>query len=325
MNGRIYDYQSGRFLSVDPFISMPGSSQAYNPYSYVMNNPLSYTDPTGYIAESNYSNGGMNGIASDTSCVGNYSIECGSPGGSEKSNNQKYRQKKCKSDNCAGLNKLLSQSNGHLSSNLGTSGDNFLSNEEQHPPIIGDSTFDTNDETFHHYDTFTPFCKEGSSGCTIDILIDDVLYHFSYPSEGLLATPAALDGRPVVAYVVGPFDAALGNTNDPSNYDTPVGRVVQLRTSDGGIQNKTLRDHGMYNGNVTRKVVSRSGVLGIWTHGIGVNKFLNKGGAGISSWANSAIDYVNKKLAQANDVFGPQAFAAMDAQAKRYWNNKYGN
>ncbi len=52
MNGRIYDYQSGRFLSVDPFISMPGSSQAYNPYSYVMNNPLSYTDPTGYIAES---------------------------------------------------------------------------------------------------------------------------------------------------------------------------------------------------------------------------------------------------------------------------------
>jgi len=53
--GRVYDYQSGRFLSVDPFISMPGSSQAYNPYSYVMNNPLSYTDPTGYIAESNYS------------------------------------------------------------------------------------------------------------------------------------------------------------------------------------------------------------------------------------------------------------------------------
>ncbi|WP_444997551.1 FG-GAP-like repeat-containing protein [Aliikangiella sp. IMCC44359] len=48
MNGRVYDYHVGRFLSVDPFISMPGSSQAYNPYSYVMNNPLSYTDPTGY-------------------------------------------------------------------------------------------------------------------------------------------------------------------------------------------------------------------------------------------------------------------------------------
>jgi len=53
MNGRVYDYNSGRFLSVDPFISMPGSSQAYNPYSYVMNNPLSYTDPTGYVVKKN--------------------------------------------------------------------------------------------------------------------------------------------------------------------------------------------------------------------------------------------------------------------------------
>ncbi|WP_234994948.1 RHS repeat-associated core domain-containing protein [Microbulbifer donghaiensis] len=49
MNGRAYDYNLGRFLSVDPFISMPGNSQAYNPYSYVMNNPLRYTDPTGYV------------------------------------------------------------------------------------------------------------------------------------------------------------------------------------------------------------------------------------------------------------------------------------
>ncbi|WP_346836423.1 RHS repeat-associated core domain-containing protein [Microbulbifer sp. SAOS-129_SWC] len=49
MNGRAYDYNLGRFLSVDPFISMPENSQAYNPYSYVMNNPLRYTDPTGYV------------------------------------------------------------------------------------------------------------------------------------------------------------------------------------------------------------------------------------------------------------------------------------
>ncbi|WP_295798640.1 RHS repeat-associated core domain-containing protein [uncultured Microbulbifer sp.] len=49
MNGRAYDYNLGRFLSVDPFISMPENSQAYNPYSYVMNNPLRYTDPTGYL------------------------------------------------------------------------------------------------------------------------------------------------------------------------------------------------------------------------------------------------------------------------------------
>ncbi len=51
MNGRVYDYNLGRFLSVDPFIVSPGNSQAINPYSYGMNNPLSGTDPTGYVWE----------------------------------------------------------------------------------------------------------------------------------------------------------------------------------------------------------------------------------------------------------------------------------
>ena len=50
MNGRAYDYNLGRFLSVDPFIQAPDNSQSMNPYSYIMNNPLSGTDPSGYIA-----------------------------------------------------------------------------------------------------------------------------------------------------------------------------------------------------------------------------------------------------------------------------------
>src|SRR5260370_23396806 len=50
MNGRIYDYRLGRFLSVDPIISNPANSQSINPYSYIGNNPLSGTDPTGYDA-----------------------------------------------------------------------------------------------------------------------------------------------------------------------------------------------------------------------------------------------------------------------------------
>jgi RHS repeat-associated protein len=49
MNGRIYDYRLGRFLSVDPIISNPASSQSINPYSYIGNNPLSGVDPTGYM------------------------------------------------------------------------------------------------------------------------------------------------------------------------------------------------------------------------------------------------------------------------------------
>ena len=48
MNGRVFDYNLGRFLSVDPIIQSPGDSQSVNPYSYIMNNPLSGTDPSGY-------------------------------------------------------------------------------------------------------------------------------------------------------------------------------------------------------------------------------------------------------------------------------------
>ena len=48
MNGRAYDYNLGRFLSVDPVIQFPENSQSLNPYSYIMNNPMSGTDPTGY-------------------------------------------------------------------------------------------------------------------------------------------------------------------------------------------------------------------------------------------------------------------------------------
>jgi hypothetical protein len=48
MNGRVYDSWLGRFLSPDPFVQSPGFSQSYNRYSYCLNNPLRYTDPSGY-------------------------------------------------------------------------------------------------------------------------------------------------------------------------------------------------------------------------------------------------------------------------------------
>ncbi|MFD1584227.1 RHS repeat-associated core domain-containing protein [Microbulbifer halophilus] len=51
MNGRIYDPTLGRFLSPDPVVQFPESSQSWNRYSYVRNNPLSVTDPSGYMEE----------------------------------------------------------------------------------------------------------------------------------------------------------------------------------------------------------------------------------------------------------------------------------
>jgi RHS repeat-associated protein len=48
MNGRLYDAELGRMLSADPFVQVPEYSQNFNRYSYVLNNPLNKTDPTGY-------------------------------------------------------------------------------------------------------------------------------------------------------------------------------------------------------------------------------------------------------------------------------------
>ncbi len=48
MGGRIYDPVIGRFVSADPFVPAIFEPQALNRYAYVYNNPLKYTDPTGY-------------------------------------------------------------------------------------------------------------------------------------------------------------------------------------------------------------------------------------------------------------------------------------
>jgi len=40
----------GRFLSPDPYVQSPNYSQSYNRYSYCLNNPLKYSDPSGYSA-----------------------------------------------------------------------------------------------------------------------------------------------------------------------------------------------------------------------------------------------------------------------------------
>lgn len=54
MQGRVYDPDIGRFLSPDPFVQFPDNPQSLNRYSYVLNNPLSATDPTGYFLDRIY-------------------------------------------------------------------------------------------------------------------------------------------------------------------------------------------------------------------------------------------------------------------------------
>ncbi|MBK9477478.1 MAG: hypothetical protein KA450_02305 [Bacteroidia bacterium] len=65
MNGRMYDPVLARFLSPDKLLQNPSNTQNYNGYSYVLNNPLKYTDPSGWAYGGyrflSYSNTSFNG------------------------------------------------------------------------------------------------------------------------------------------------------------------------------------------------------------------------------------------------------------------------
>jgi RHS repeat-associated protein len=47
-NARYYDPALGRFISPDTLVPEPGNPQALNRYSYVLNNPLRFIDPSGH-------------------------------------------------------------------------------------------------------------------------------------------------------------------------------------------------------------------------------------------------------------------------------------
>ena len=74
MNGRMYDPALGRFLSPDPYVQMPDDLQNYNRYSYCLNNPLKYTDPSGEFIVSLISNIVMGAIIGSVTSMAAYSI-----------------------------------------------------------------------------------------------------------------------------------------------------------------------------------------------------------------------------------------------------------
>ena len=72
MNARLYDPVLGRFLSPDPYVQAPDFSQNFNRYSYCVNNPFKYTDPSGeWFLIDDLIAGAIGGIVNVVSNIGN--------------------------------------------------------------------------------------------------------------------------------------------------------------------------------------------------------------------------------------------------------------
>ncbi len=70
MNGRMYDPLMSSFLSVDRYVQSPESSQNFNRYAYCLNNPLKYTDPSGWVMQgAGHGTGATNFVWGDMSYV----------------------------------------------------------------------------------------------------------------------------------------------------------------------------------------------------------------------------------------------------------------
>lgn len=59
MRGRLYDPKTASFVSPDPYVQAPILGQSYNRYSYVLNSPLNFVDPSGFSGLSLTSQGGV--------------------------------------------------------------------------------------------------------------------------------------------------------------------------------------------------------------------------------------------------------------------------
>ena len=333
-NARLYDPELGIMLQADTIIPDGPVTQSMNRYSYVFNNPLSYTDPTGHSPDwfANRAMPSSDFIEETTVAVQR-----------DRSGRRIFNDSAQKSGSGAtveGINDATVGSPGGYQGN-GLGGDDeftgivphddFTDNSFDHPFDSSERRYNPDDPTYHHYDVYSQgFCDWGASNCTAEIR-DDVLSKFSRPTLRLAPENAVGPGEVTNAY----YSGLIGDVNNPDDFTKIIGQIYQEKLGPGIYRNITIEGHQMHPGEIIRKWVNINGKAHIMTHGVGLNKSLLRYGGNnnipstLYSGSTNAASFFNQKLekfkASKNDKLGPKAFQTMDRQAYKYWSNTYDN
>lgn len=190
------------------------------------------------------------------------------------------------------------------------------SNSVSHPPFPGDGAFPPSDPTYHHFDVTTRICRLGTNHCD-STFFTNVARRFTFPYVWLRPHDVSLNGTDRELVYVSP---GFGGLIDVSrSYFLPIGHITQTQIGGGywagAVQNVTANDHLMWPGTVNRALIQDRGFLTGFTHGVGYNKQL-------CTTLFPDVGY-NALIALANDVYGHDAFQALDVSMVKYFKDQY--
>ncbi len=183
-------------------------------------------------------------------------------------------------------------------------------NSFPHAPFPNDHLFDPSDLTFHHYDVVTELCTQGTPGCNAAHL-ESLLRYYSYPAFWLQAVYTQVD------YIQRVWAFATVMPLGPIGYVVPIGQVKQQFVTppfgSGAIQNVTQDNHLVFPGTITRIIRPLGPWMDVMTHGIGINR-------AFCTLYSPKIP-VQVIAGWGNDVFGAEAFRALDEQMKDFFDD----
>jgi hypothetical protein len=174
---------------------------------------------------------------------------------------------------------------------------------------------------------YTKVCELTETNCTLSVVKDQALRHFSVPNFRLQPLFTPIPGPPVMAYISVPK-----LTSYSWSYVRKAGFVTQrfIETGRwaGGTQNVTEADHLVYPGTISRYIDTNSSsakkpvtppsggtALYVFTHGVGLNRYHCN--------TNQGSRVLQMFLGYGNDVYGRKAFKALDKEMIRWWRSNY--